>query len=269
MDGDLGWFTIRPDQMQVVNPLLILTFIPLFEIVFYPLLKFVGIRRPLQKITLGGILAGVAFVCSMVVEINLEKTYPVIPQSGVAQIRIFNGVNCDYSLNLNLPERVTNERLEPTSYFVEQYVNLDKDEADFNYSMTSTTPRCVALSGSFNLKSATATSFFITGDAASPRIEEYNDDPEKSTQGTPMIRLLTNFLSGHDVVLKDKNGDHLPEGMNKTDVPANKHDIYVGDQKVLEEQSLRLGGYYTILIQETSSGVYVRMTMECLASKLS
>lgn len=248
--------------MQVVNPLLILTFIPLFEVAFYPLLKLVGISRPLQKITLGGIFAGIAFVCSMVVEINLEKTYPVIPQSGEAQIRIFNGVSCNYSLNVNLPEAVTNFDLAAISDFEEKHVNLDdKDSVDFAYSMTTASEGCGVLSGSFNLKSATATSFFITGSVDNPTIEEYEDDPEKSTQGTPMVRLLTNFLSDHTILFKDKNGDHEPEGMNKTDVPANKHDIYVGDTKVLEEQDLRLGGYYTILIQETTSGVYVKTSL--------
>lgn len=54
MNGDLGFYTILPDQMQVVNPFLILAFIPLYEVVFYPLLNLIGIRRPLQKITLGG-----------------------------------------------------------------------------------------------------------------------------------------------------------------------------------------------------------------------
>lgn len=35
MDGDIGFFTILPDQMQVVNPLLILAFIPLFTYGMY------------------------------------------------------------------------------------------------------------------------------------------------------------------------------------------------------------------------------------------
>lgn len=31
MNGEIGDFILKPDQMQVVNPLLILAFIPLFE----------------------------------------------------------------------------------------------------------------------------------------------------------------------------------------------------------------------------------------------
>jgi solute carrier family 15 (oligopeptide transporter), member 1 len=87
MDGNIGFYEIKPDQMQVVNPFLILAFIPLYEAVFYPLLSKIGIRRPLQKITLGGIMAGIAFVLSALVEIQLAKTYPVIPSAG--KIKLF------------------------------------------------------------------------------------------------------------------------------------------------------------------------------------
>ena len=38
MDGYTFGFQILPDQMQVANPILILTLIPLFDYVVYPLL---------------------------------------------------------------------------------------------------------------------------------------------------------------------------------------------------------------------------------------
>ena len=38
MNGDVFGFTILPDQMQVMSPILILLFIPLFEYVVYPVL---------------------------------------------------------------------------------------------------------------------------------------------------------------------------------------------------------------------------------------
>jgi len=72
MDGDMGSWDIKPDQLQVLNPLLILLFIPLYDVAFYPALRLVGISRPLQKLTMGGILAGIAFIISGVVELNLE-----------------------------------------------------------------------------------------------------------------------------------------------------------------------------------------------------
>lgn len=76
MNGDLGFYTIKPDQMQVVNPFLILLFIPLCEFVIYYLLAFLHIRSPLQKITLGGVLAGVSFIISMIVQMMIDQEFP-------------------------------------------------------------------------------------------------------------------------------------------------------------------------------------------------
>jgi solute carrier family 15 oligopeptide transporter 1 len=63
----LNW-TMKPDQMQVLNPLLVLLFIPIFETVVYPALAKIGIRKPLQKIALGGFIAALAFVLSAFVQ---------------------------------------------------------------------------------------------------------------------------------------------------------------------------------------------------------
>ena len=136
MDGDIGFMTIKPDQMQVINPFLILVFIPVYEVVIYPLLKLVGISRPLQKLTIGGILAGVAFVLSALVEINLEPTYAVVPGAGEAQLRVFNGIDCTYTFNTNIPghESFTLKQMET---FEEKYIYLKKDMESYSYSMTS------------------------------------------------------------------------------------------------------------------------------------
>lgn len=75
MNGDIGFYTIKPDQFNVLNPLLVLLLIPLFEYVVYPLLTKVGIKTALQKVTLGGIFAGVAFLSSAVVESQIESKY--------------------------------------------------------------------------------------------------------------------------------------------------------------------------------------------------
>lgn len=49
MNGEVGgYFTIKPDQMQVINPLLIILFIPLWDLFVYPALAKIGIKRPLQ-----------------------------------------------------------------------------------------------------------------------------------------------------------------------------------------------------------------------------
>ena len=37
MNGRLGKFVLQPDQMQALNPILILVFIPIFETIVYPI----------------------------------------------------------------------------------------------------------------------------------------------------------------------------------------------------------------------------------------
>lgn len=73
MNGDQGFIDIKPDQMQLANSLFVLTFIPLFNYLLYPILNKLGIGRPLQKMFLGGILAGVAFLLSAILQFHIES----------------------------------------------------------------------------------------------------------------------------------------------------------------------------------------------------
>ncbi|KAG4068968.1 hypothetical protein HA402_005116 [Bradysia odoriphaga] len=72
MNGDIGFYTIKPDQFNVVNPLLVLILIPLLEYVIYAQLSKIGIRTALQKVALGMVFAGLAFLTSAVVESQIE-----------------------------------------------------------------------------------------------------------------------------------------------------------------------------------------------------
>lgn len=89
---------IIPTQFQVVNPLLILAFIPLFTYGVYPLLgKCNLLTTPLQRMVCGGFLAAVAFAVSAFVAMALEAKYPVLPEAGQAQVRVYDTTNCAYS----------------------------------------------------------------------------------------------------------------------------------------------------------------------------
>ncbi len=72
MDGSLNVTTIKPDQLQIFNPLLVLILVPVFESLIYPCFERCGLLTPLQRIGAGGVLAGLAFVFSGIVELNLE-----------------------------------------------------------------------------------------------------------------------------------------------------------------------------------------------------
>lgn len=85
-----GYYTIKPDQMQVSMQVLLIGFIPLFETVVYPLLARIGIRRPLQRIALAMALAGTAFVLAGYVESQVARDYAVMPTKDACQLRVYN-----------------------------------------------------------------------------------------------------------------------------------------------------------------------------------
>ncbi|KAG1683556.1 Peptide transporter family 1 [Nymphon striatum] len=66
-------YYILPDQMGTINPILILLFIPLFEYVIYPVFQKIGLlKKPLQKMCIGGFLAALAYVIAGFLQLKIE-----------------------------------------------------------------------------------------------------------------------------------------------------------------------------------------------------
>lgn len=82
MNGDIGFYTLQPEQIGVINPILVIVMIPFFEVVVYPLLARIGIRRSLQRIAFGGILAAIAFLMSALLEFVVESS----PEKSVSML---------------------------------------------------------------------------------------------------------------------------------------------------------------------------------------
>ncbi|CAG7786494.1 unnamed protein product [Allacma fusca] len=96
MDGYMfGGWTLLPDQMQIVNPLLILLLIPVFDQIIYPCLTKIGVlKKPLQRLTCGLLLAGIAFVISGLLELHLETTYPLKLMKNESTLHFVNEIPC-------------------------------------------------------------------------------------------------------------------------------------------------------------------------------
>jgi len=102
MNGDTFGWTILPDQMTVANPILIILLIPLFDQILYPAMGKLGIlRTPLQRIVTGCFLCGAAFVVSGILELQLRKGYPDLPEQGQSKVIIHNSLDtpCTFAFN--------------------------------------------------------------------------------------------------------------------------------------------------------------------------
>lgn len=75
MNGDLGWYTIKPEQLVMLITLFIIFLIPIFDNFVYPMLKKIGINSELHKINYGFFFSALAFVFAAAVEWKIEENY--------------------------------------------------------------------------------------------------------------------------------------------------------------------------------------------------
>ncbi|MEC7567170.1 MAG: POT family MFS transporter [Planctomycetota bacterium] len=75
MESNLWGFEILPSQMQAINPILVLLYIPLFTYVGYPLINRIFKLTPLRKMGCGFFLTAIAFSVSALIEMSLTLGY--------------------------------------------------------------------------------------------------------------------------------------------------------------------------------------------------
>lgn len=262
MSGDIGFYSIKPDQMQTLNPLLILLFIPLYDSVFYPLLAKIGITRPLQKLTAGGILAAVSFFISGLVEIKLEDTYPVLPSQNQAHLRFFNSFPCEYRAISDIPKHeffVLNP-MEMTYKEVNFENGTNLNEYTCSFTSVREDPNCPHLvSRTFSLKGEMSKSVFIT-DQIDNEKDIYLDDPRKGR--SPLIRFLVsppisknlsiiNTETGTETLVSAADRELIP-------LPAAQFSVSVGDEKILD-LTLSDGSVSTVIVKRNAQAYSVRV----------
>ncbi|XP_062141372.1 peptide transporter family 1 isoform X2 [Drosophila sulfurigaster albostrigata] len=255
MDGDMGSWDLKPDQLQVLNPLLILVFIPLYDVAFYPALRLVGIRRPLQKLTMGGILAGIAFIISGIVELNLEKTYPVLPYSHNTQLRVYNTENCAYHFETNLTS-IPSFDVEPSSVYTKTDVWLNDVPTYLQYTITPGAGCPEYEGGTHRLTDNTAWSLFLnSGNKTGPATFWEEDFVNKPSDSYPLVRTVANLVQEREIKWVSSKNSYEATETNLTRVNSNNYDVYI-DGTPYGNFRIHTGGVYTLLIKENPIGVY-------------
>ncbi|XP_031828402.1 peptide transporter family 1 isoform X2 [Nomia melanderi] len=251
MNGEIGSWVLEPDQMQVINPLLVLAFIPLFETCLYPLLAKVGLRTPLKKLTIGGLLAALSFVVSAVVEIQLEPTYPVLPSQGVGQVRIFNTLNCPVDLTI----QGSPHHLDTMSMWVDKNITVTgKKELSYSADFSKCGDKFDAPTAKGNIFAVeqNATSWVITPQGIS---YSYSDSVTKSNLGLPLLRVVGSTDSKVTVYIRrDENLALNTTITNETksveklkELKPGTYGVWIDNDQVVKELPLKLGGVYTLL----------------------
>ncbi|CAG0887083.1 unnamed protein product [Darwinula stevensoni] len=235
MNGKIGSFTVKPDQLQVINPLLVLILIPLFQFGVYPALaKFGLLTKSIPRMFVGGILAGVAFAVSGLVELQLEKTYPKYPSSDQVRIQMINGLNCNLQIKSNGGlMNMDDSPIPPFGIIIFDNIPTDRDlEHDFNasnctrgafvpenqFQWSSSLPDSTQL----NLGGKVVTflvSVVMNNTRALTVTRMQDDDIEKGEGGFPKVRVLFNTPDAfwNNTIVKFKAEDEM--GLKLVDGP--------------------------------------------------
>lgn len=135
LDGRIGSFVVKPDQMQAVNPILIIILIPLFDFVVYPLCAKINLfKRLLQRMVAGMILACIAFLISALLQYEMQQTLNAhnLPNN----IRALNFLPCSVDIYDQNGQHLY-VHLDQASYLNNQAVNLPKIDSVASQNDTS------------------------------------------------------------------------------------------------------------------------------------
>lgn len=205
------------------------------------------------------ILAGLAFTISGFVELKLESGYPIVPRSGQTQIRIFNGLNCQYDFHTNLPDDKS-FRVAPMEVFERKIIQLDATTKIFSVNATAN-GNCGDFQGVFELESARAMSYFLTKKSGKTELISYEESPDKPKKGFPVIRVLLTSNDTREVTLKHLNRDITRSFFSNT---TEMKSLFVGEYAVYVDNvpvsslTIEPGAAYTLVLREQLDGSYVR-----------
>ncbi|XP_065052495.1 solute carrier family 15 member 2-like [Rhopilema esculentum] len=122
MNGDIGPLgTLKPDQMQALNPVFVMILIPFFETIVYPLARRCRLlTKPLQRMSFGMFLAAISFVIAGILQSRMENVSSVakMPATGFANFRVINAVPCEIKVSsANLKKDIILSKKRATEYF--------------------------------------------------------------------------------------------------------------------------------------------------------
>lgn len=240
MNGSLmGFYTIQPDQFQVIHTSLVLIFVPLNDAYLYRCWARIGIRRPLQKMCVGGILC---------VQSKLQTTYAVVPAVAESHLRLFNGMPCAYRIESQvIPSRVLPalERIEalvpmPTiPLFKKAFVLHSQDPQ-----------RCRDLEGQFTIASERSYSYFVSND----EVIEYEDSAVKSLIGLGVLTVLKPINKTLKIVDAPTNEvvyQSIDTKPARISLHAGDYSIYV-ENEYIANRYIESGTVETLLVEATS-----------------
>merc|ERR1719422_540484 len=273
LNGMIGSTIIKPDQMQIVNPLLILALIPLFDQLIYPMFAKINfLKKPLQRIAVGGILTAFSFFVSGFLELKIEKTYEVVPKLGESHLHVMNTINCPIVVKMSQNAELLH------SHDIEMSLNsiiydLKPELYSVEVKQSSQLPECRGLQKAtfeFNGNDKEVTAYLIRrnfqdNDLIEAIKIEKAGEPKKQEDASAKLRFIFNtgsetletvVLRGSEDIELASNESYngLAESPYKKIYPGS-YDILIDDIKIKDVFFLP-GGVHNMVITKDKDGIY-------------
>lgn len=180
MNGDLGFYTMPPEQFSMLNPVFIVILVPIFTYVIYPLFdKCNFLTKPLQRIAVGGFLCAAAFYITAVVCLVIEKDLPEPLAKYQCQIRVYNPQKCQVTINAE--PYIKDVKIGFMGY---ESLKVKTDKLKVGYNLSD----CEVLTeknGDFEVAPG-ANLFYVV--SIEKGLTKYEDDVKKDEDGKPKVR---------------------------------------------------------------------------------
>jgi dipeptide/tripeptide permease len=161
LNGRVGSVIIKPDQFQVFNPVFIITLVPLFDYVIYPLFSKINLfKRQLQRMVVGFLFTGLAFGIAAFLEFKMQDSSILLNRPN--QINLINLSPCDLNIE-NIAD------LPKSSYLNNQVVKLPRNVIDSIFSNGNSTQFKINIKNCFANSSSIAQRSLIINNNALPK----------------------------------------------------------------------------------------------------
>uniref|UniRef100_V9KDK8 Solute carrier family 15 member 2 n=1 Tax=Callorhinchus milii TaxID=7868 RepID=V9KDK8_CALMI len=273
MNADFGGgFVLQPDQMQTINSILILVFIPIFDLGIYPLTTKCKLNlTPLRRMAVGMVLASLAFVAATLVEIETQKSVIAEPGARESYIQILN-LRPD-RVTVNLPGYGHDFPLTMESYQdPEKYVKLnlasESEVLTFEIRYGTHNKSC-----SHSIKSRESYSLVLSQEGSNLHCKLLEDIILKPEKGQARIRILNAHTQDMNVTLGHVDFGMVPANITSSEYQLLERGIYTGRSRIggtdytLEAGLIDFGATYTIIaVGPEGSTMVIRKTEDIKAN---
>nr|XP_057937876.1 solute carrier family 15 member 2 isoform X1 [Doryrhamphus excisus] len=273
MNMGIGTFSVKPDQMQMLNPLLILVFVPIFDLIIYPLGRLCRINiTPLRKMATGMVFAALAFGAAALVEVNAVKTVVNPAPAGKCLLQVFNlapgGVQLHFPNGEPFPEPIPYLQDPP------QYVTLPLGAPSSNISID------VRSSGSSSACDVTfvqqeAYSLILHPSTNGILCSLVKDHIKKDDGGAPLLRFLNTLPEAVSITVGDEEfsvSSDYAVSANKTVERGEYNKVHCSfKSKTCSDLDLGLldfGASYTVILAEDSGTMAAHKMVDVQANNV-